>query len=154
MWRRFARWLRTPPRVRWSWPRDRPAARRAGPARVVALRFIDAWGDDLQLRNEGPGDAADVVVTALLCDAPGAERRLGAALPSLGAGVGYIVTLRPGRGAPPASGTGAGCTCAGATPAAGRASPGPRPDPERRGSRRSSIRPADGAGRGGGTQRL
>ena len=106
MWRRLARWLRTPPRVRWSWPRDRPSARRAGPARVVALRFIDAWGDDLQLRNEGPGDAADVVVTALLRDAPGAERRLGAALPSLGAGVGYIVTLRPGRESPPAAGTG------------------------------------------------
>lgn len=106
MWRRSERWLRTPLRVRWSWPSDRPSARRAGPARVVALRFIDPWGDDLRLRNEGPGDAADVVVTALLRDAPGEERRLGTALPSLGAGVGYIVTLRPGREAPPAAGTG------------------------------------------------
>ncbi len=108
MLRGFARWLRTPPRARWSWRGGaaRSEGRSTGPARVVALRFIDAWGDDLQLRNEGPGAAADVVITALLRDAPGAERRLRAALPSLGAGVGYIVTLRPGREALPLEGAG------------------------------------------------
>ncbi len=106
MLRGFARWLRTPPRPRWSWrggaPRSR--GRPTGPARVVALRFIDAWGDDLQLHNEGPGGAADIVVTALLRDAAGAERRLSAALPSLGAGARYIVTLRPGGDALPVEG--------------------------------------------------
>ena len=104
----FARWLRTPPRPRWSWrggaPRSR--GRPTGPARVVALRFIDAWADDLQLHNEGPGGAADIVVTALLRDESGAERRLSAALPSLGAGARYIVTLRPGGDALPVEGTG------------------------------------------------
>ena len=108
MLRGLARWLRTPPRPRWSWRGGAPrsAGRPTGPARVVALRFIDAWADDLQLRNEGPGDAADVVITALDRDADGSERRLSAALPSLGAGARYIVTLRPGRDGLPVEGTG------------------------------------------------
>ena len=106
MLRAFGRWLRTPPRPRWSWRGGAPrsAGRPTGPARVVALRFIDAWADDLQLRNEGPGGAADIVVTALLRDESGAERRLSAALPSLGAGARYIVTLRPGGDALPVEG--------------------------------------------------
>ena len=108
MLRGLARWLRTPPRPRWSWRGGAPrsAGRPTGPARVVALRFIDAWADDLQLHNEGPGGAADIVVTALLRDAAGAERRLSAALPSLGAGARYIVTLRPGGDGLPVEGTG------------------------------------------------
>ena len=108
MLRGFGRWLRTPPRPRWSWRGGAPRSPRrpSGPARVVALRFIDAWADDLQLRNEGPGGATDIVVTALLRDAAGAERRLSAALPSLGAGARYIVTLRPGGDGLPVGGTG------------------------------------------------
>ena len=106
----FARWLRTPPRLRWSWRGGAPRSERrpGGPARVVALRFIDAWADDLQLHNAGPGGAADIVVTALLRDTAGAERRLSAALPSLGAGARYIVTLRPGGDALPVEGLPAG----------------------------------------------
>ena len=135
MLRGFGRWLRTPPRPRWSWRGGAPRSPRrpSGPARVVALRFIDAWADDLQLRNEGPGGATDIVVTALLRDAAGAERRLSAALPSLGAGARYIVTLRPGADASAGRGQSrardAGCASAGATWTATSARRGPWPAP-------------------------
>ena len=150
MLRGFARWLRTPPRPRWSWMGGAPrsAGRPTGPARVVALRFIDAWADDLQLHNEGPGGAADIVVTALLRDESGAERRLSAALPSLGAGARYIVTLRPGGDGLPVQGKAdAGCASAGATWTATAARRGPRPGPAASGSRPCRARPADRRGR-------
>ena len=99
--RRFTRWLRTTPRVRWSWPRTRfrPPERRDGPARLVALRFTTETGDELQIRNHGPGDAAEIAVTCLHRSTKGEERQSAGSLAYLGAGNTYVVSVRPG-GAP------------------------------------------------------
>lgn len=94
---RFWRWLRTTPQVRWHWPRTvfRPPERRAGPAHLVALRFTTALYDELQIRNDGPGDAGEITLTVLRRDPAGAEQRSSGRLASLGAGNRYILSLRP-----------------------------------------------------------
>lgn len=92
------RWLRTGPAVRWSWPRTvfRPAERRSGAAHLVALRFTTETADEVQIRNHGPGDASDIVLTCLQRSPEREEQSTAASLAYLGAGSSYIVSLRPG----------------------------------------------------------
>ena len=103
MLQRLWRWLRTMPRERWSWPRIvfRSPDRRGGTAHLVPLRFTTETADELQIRNDGPGDAAGIIVTTLLRPPPGlrppndAGRNSGGSLPYLAAGNRYILSLRP-----------------------------------------------------------
>ena len=95
---RLLRWLRTPLRVRWSWPRTvlRAPERRSGAAKLLAVRFTTHLADELEIRNDGPGDASEIRIALIERDPDGREARRGGGLPSLGAGSRYVVSLRAG----------------------------------------------------------
>lgn len=94
----FRDWLRSPLRAHWSWPRVafRTSERRTGRAQVRALRFTTVSGDELQVRNDGPGDAAEIVLTTLRRGPDEASRVRTGRLDYLGAETSYIVSLGPG----------------------------------------------------------
>ena len=95
-------WLQRPLQVLWSWPR-RP--RRIGPppgADVRVIRRTTPDGLDLELWNTGAGPADDVSVR--LRAGPERAAIAVAAIPVLGPGTTYIVTLQAvgeEAGAPP-----------------------------------------------------
>ena len=97
--KRIGGWLRTWPDVRWSWPTPalltrRPSERTASqPAAVHARRLTDPAGDDVEIRNDGVGEALDVVVEAYAVDASDRAQRREGGVDFLGARTTYVVGL-------------------------------------------------------------
>ena len=86
-------WLRAPLRVRWNWPRAPLGTRRGPSAEVRAVRFVDPYGRDLELRNSSDGIAVDLEIAIVPQASDDESSEVLAGIPVLGAGVRYIVTL-------------------------------------------------------------
>ncbi len=97
--KRIGDWLRAWPVVRWSWPTPARLARRRGertasqPAAVHARRLTDPAGDDVEIRNDGPGEALDVVVQTYPVEAPQRAQHRKGVVEFLGARTTYVVGL-------------------------------------------------------------
>ncbi len=97
--KRVGDWLRAWPVVRWSWPTPVLRARRRSertdsqPAAVHARRLTDPLGDDVEIRNDGAGEALDVVVQAYAVEAPNRAHLREGRVAFLGARTTYVVGL-------------------------------------------------------------